>query len=434
MLIFTTPGSKFMLAKELQNKKVSMLVLVAALGYFVDIYDLVLFGMERVASLTDILGQGLSAAEIQSAAFKDDVKNTGINLFNIQMFGMLVGGIAWGIIGDKRGRLSVLFGSIIIYSLANICNGMVDSVWAYGLWRFIAGFGLAGELGAGITLVSESMSKENRGYGATIVAAVGLSGAVVAGVVNLSIDDWRLSYYIGGGLGVVLLILRFGVYESGMFAGLKEKNVKRGDIRILFRSRRTFGKYLNVILIALPVWYVMGILINLCPEITAKLGLPDAPKDAKLALTLAYAGITLGDVVSGLLSQWLRSRKKALFWFLMLAVLFTLTYFLFAARSITAFYTIVVMVGFATGYWAVFMSSASELFGTNIRATVTTTAPNFVRGGAILITLAFQWLSPLTGTIESAIIVGVIIFAVGFIALWRLEETFGKDLDYIEKT
>ena len=424
------------LKNELSDKRVGMLVLVAALGYFVDIYDLVLFGMERVSSLTDILGAGMSETVLQSKQFKGLVKDTGIMLFNWQMFGMLVGGIAWGVIGDKKGRLSVLFGSIILYSIANILNGMVVDTTQYAILRFISGFGLAGELGAGITLVSESMSKENRGWGAMIVASVGLFGAVIAGVVNMSLNDWRMSYYIGGGLGLLLLVLRIGVYESGMFSKIKESNVKRGNFLMLLSSWKTFGKYLNIILIALPVWYVMGILITLCPEVGADLSpaLKQNPPNAKLAITLAYCGITIGDIVSGWLSQYLKSRKRALLIFLILVVLCTVAYFLFAGQSLFVFYTIVVIIGFATGYWAVFMSSASELFGTNIRATVTTTAPNFVRGGAILLTMSFQMLSGNAGfgNIKAAIIVGIVTFIIAFIALKRLEETYGKDLNYVE--
>jgi MFS family permease len=420
---------------ELKNRRVGMLVLVAALGYFVDIYDLVLFGMERTNSLNDILGQTLQGDELKTA-----VKNTGISLLNIQMIGMLVGGIAWGIIGDKKGRLSVLFGSIITYSVANILNGMVEDTTTYALLRFVSGFGLAGELGAGITLVSESMSKENRGWGTMLVASVGLCGAVVAGYVGEFIDNWRWSYYIGGGMGLLLLLLRIGVYESGMFSEIKQSNVKRGDFLMLFRSWKQLAKYFNVILVALPVWYVMGILITFCPEMGRAMGMPDdqlpVPREA---IKYAYIGITIGDVASGWLSQVLRSRKKSLAVFLSLTVLCVVFYFLAAARSQTMFYIVCGVIGFATGFWAVFMSAASELFGTNIRSTVTTTAPNFVRGGTVLLTFLFQFFG--TGltfslglnNVTSAIITGVITFTVAFIALWKLEETYGKDLNYTEQ-
>lgn len=420
---------------ELKNRRVGMLVLVAALGYFVDIYDLVLFGMERTNSLNDILGETLKGDELKTA-----VKNTGISLLNIQMIGMLVGGIAWGIIGDKKGRLSVLFGSIITYSVANILNGMVEDTTTYALLRFVSGFGLAGELGAGITLVSESMSKENRGWGTMLVASVGLCGAVVAGYVGEFIDNWRWSYYIGGGMGLLLLLLRIGVYESGMFSEIKQSNVKRGDFLMLFRSWKQLGKYFNVILVALPVWYVMGILITFCPEMGRAMGMPDdqlpVPREA---IKYAYIGITIGDVASGWLSQVLRSRKKSLAVFLGLTVLCVVFYFLAAAKSQTMFYMVCGVIGFATGFWAVFMSAASELFGTNIRSTVTTTAPNFVRGGTVLLTFLFQFFG--TGltfslglsNVTSAIITGVITFTVAFIALWKLEETYGKDLNYTEQ-
>jgi len=408
----------------------SKIIIVAALGYFVDIYDLVLFGMERVSSLTDILSKTIS----DEAELKRQVKEVGISLLNWQMFGMLVGGVFWGVLGDKKGRLSVLFGSIFLYSIANIANAMVQDTTTYALLRFISGFGLAGELGAGITLVSESMDKDKRGWGATIVASVGLFGAVVAGTVGISIGNWRVSYIIGGVMGLALLVMRIGVLESTMFKSVKESNVEKGNFLSLFKTSERFIKFITIILVALPVWYVMGILITFCPELMKSLGMETPPDNARLAMTLAYVGITIGDIVSGVVSQRLQSRKKSLVLFLLLAVLFVVGYFTIAKNSVVMFYTVVILIGFATGYWAVFISTASELFGTNLRATVTTSVPNFVRGGTILITTLFQYFSKIEsiGNIYSAIIVGLIVFALGFWAWYRLEETFHKDLNYTE--
>lgn len=409
----------------------SKIIIVAALGYFVDIYDLVLFGMERVSSLTEILSETIT----DEAELKRQVKEVGISLLNWQMFGMLVGGVFWGILGDKKGRLSVLFGSIFLYSIANLANAMVQDTTTYAVLRFISGFGLAGELGAGITLVSESMDKEKRGYGATIVASVGLFGAVVAGTIGISIGNWRISYIIGGVMGLALLVMRIGVLESTMFKNLKESNVEKGNFLALFKTSHRFIKFITIILVALPVWYVMGILITFCPEIMKNLGMEKPPQNARLAMTLAYVGITIGDIVSGLVSQRFKSRKKSLVLFLMLAVLFVIGYFTVAKNSVFMFYTVVVLIGFATGYWAVFISTASELFGTNLRATVTTTVPNFVRGGTILITTLFQFLGEFEsiGNVYSAIIVGILVFALGFWAWSRLEETFHKDLNFLEE-
>ncbi len=414
-----------------QSKNLNKLIIVAALGYFVDIYDLVLFGMERVSSLKEILTESLPASQLSN--IDTLVKEIGIGLMNWQMFGMLIGGIFWGILGDKKGRLSVLFGSIFVYSVANILNGLVHDTDTYALLRFISGFGLAGE--AGITLVSESMSKEKRGYGATIVASVGLLGAVVAGTIGIAIGNWRASYIIGGIMGMLLLILRIGVLESGMFKQVKESNITKGNFLSLFTSKHRFMKFITIILVALPVWYVMAILITLCPELMKSLNMEDPPKNARLAMTLAYAGITVGDVASGLLSQKLKSRKKSLILFLSLTILFTSFYFIFAKMSIVIFYTVVTMIGFATGYWAIFIATASELFGTNLRATVTTSVPNFVRGGTILINTLFLFLANTLAleNIKAAIIVGIIVFSLGIWAWYKLEETFGKDLNYVEE-
>lgn len=416
-----------------QSKNLNKLIIVAALGYFVDIYDLVLFGMERVSSLKEILTESLPASQLSN--IDTLVKDIGIGLMNWQMFGMLVGGIFWGVLGDKKGRLSVLFGSIFVYSVANILNGLIHDTTSYAILRFVSGFGLAGELGAGITLVSESMSKEKRGYGATIVASVGLLGAVVAGTIGIAIGNWRASYIIGGIMGLMLLILRIGVLESGMFQQMKESSISKGNFLSLFTSKNRFTKFITIILVALPVWYVMAILITLCPELMKSLNMTDPPKNARLAMTLAYAGITIGDVISGLLSQKLKSRKKSLIIFLSLTILFTSFYFLFAKNSIVMFYTIVTMIGFATGYWAIFIATASELFGTNLRATVTTSVPNFVRGGTILINTLFLFLANTLAleNIKAAIIVGIIVFGLGLWAWYKLEETFGKDLNYVEE-
>jgi len=407
----------------------SKIVVVAALGYFVDIYDLVLFGMERVASLNDIL----KGVYTDPAELKKQVAEVGANLLSLQMIGMLVGGLFWGILGDKKGRLTVLFGSIITYSLANIANGFVNDTFWYGILRFVSGFGLAGELGAGITLVAETMKKEDRGIGTTIVASIGLFGAVIAGLTTIAIDNWRASYFLGGGMGLLLLFLRIGVFESGMFDSVKhDKNVSKGNFFYLFSHPKLLLKYLNIILIAVPVWFVMFFLVQFAPEMSTALGLVDGPTQGKIPIMVAYIGITIGDVVSGVMSQKMRSRKKPLFVFITLTLIGSIVYYLFANVSPVVFYCIVFFIGFGTGYWAVFMSGASELFGTNIRSTVTTTAPNFVRGSVTLMTIANASLKPTYGLVNSSLIIGAIVFVLAYLACWKLEETFAKDLNYIE--
>ncbi|HEY9843404.1 MAG: MFS transporter [Candidatus Sericytochromatia bacterium] len=396
-------------------------VLVAALGYFVDIYDLLLFSIVRIKSLKE-LGVG-------DALLLDQ----GVLLLNMQMGGMLIGGILWGILGDKRGRLSVLFGSIALYSLANILNGMVQDVNQYAVLRLIAGIGLAGELGAGITLVSEMMSSHKRGYGTTIVATVGLFGAVVAAFIASSFH-WRTCYFIGGGLGLCLLLLRVSLYESGMFARLKASaDVSRGNFFMLFQGRERVLKYLCCILIGLPIWYAIGILITFSPEFGKALGMPlDALPVAGESVKYAYIGLALGDLASGSLSQLWQSRKKVVYLFLLLTGLSIAAYFCFGGISLPMFYTCCGFVGFAVGYWAVFVTIASEQFGTNIRSTVTTTTPNFIRGTTVPITLAFNALKEPLGLSGAAIGIGVFTLLIAVACLIPLQETFGKDLDYLE--
>lgn len=416
-----------------------LIIIVAALGYFVDIYDLVLFGVVKKESLEQIMST--SSPEERAAMGKF--------LFNMQMIGMLIGGLLWGILGDKKGRLKVLFGSILLYSIANIANAFVTTTDAYAVVRIIAGIGLAGELGAGITLVSETMSKENRGYGTMIIVTFGALGAVVASEVGakgeyigsvlnsltgIQFANWQVVYIIGGLMGVVLLLLRIGTMESLMFNSISTKDaVKKGDIRMLFFDWNNFKKYLWCILVGVPIWYVIGLLVmNSADDFAPMLGVSGVSNGE--AVKYAYIGLSIGDLISGLLSQILRSRKKVVFIYLGLIVILVI-WFLFFAQGISVgtYYLFCFLLGTSSGYWAIFVTIAAEQFGTNIRSTVANTVPNFVRGSVWLIVSLFLFFTDLKiATGQSALIVGCIFLALAFYATYKLKESFGKDLDYIE--
>ena len=395
-------------------------VLIAALGYLVDMYDLFLFSIVRVPSLRSLNLSG------------DSILKNGILLLNLQMAGLLIGGIVWGIIGDKKGRLSVLFGSILIYSIANIANGFANNINQYAILRFIAGFGLAGELGAGITLVTEILPKRIRGYGTTLVATMGVLGALLAYLVSY-LFNWRASYVIGGVLGLMLMISRIRVFESGIFLKLKEKNIKRGDIRMLFNNKTRFIKYISAIVIGMPIWFVTGILITFSPEFGQAMGL-DQPVDAGKAVLFTFGAQVAGNIISGSFSQYLQNRKKVILLFILLSLAFVLVYLLAPFRQTTLFYLLCACLGFCSGYWTLFITVAAELFGSNLRATVATTVPNFVRGTVIPLTSLFVLMKNYAGVTHSALIVGILTYALALIALVYLEETFKKDLNYTEDT
>jgi MFS transporter, putative metabolite:H+ symporter len=401
----------------------SLPVIVAALGYFVDIYDLLLFSIVRKASLEDL---GItSAAELTSI---------GEFLLRVQMGGLLTGGILWGVMGDKKGRLSVLFGSILLYSLANIANGMVTTVNQYAWLRFIAGIGLAGELGAGITLVSETLPKRLRGYGTTLVATVGLMGAVVGFFIS-EWQDWRTCYYIGGGLGIILLITRVSVFESGIFLEAKNKDVQRGNFFQLFTNRVRFKKFMGCIFIGLPIWFAIGILISFSPEFAKALGIEGVVKSGA-AVMVSYLGLAVGDLTSGIASQLIKSRKKIVATFITLTLIFMMLYLFNPFHTVTFFYVTCFVVGVGIGYWALFVTIAAEQFGTNLRATVATSVPNFIRGTVIPLTLMYAFLRERIGgpdgVIFGALIVGVFTVIIAYISLFAIDETFGRDLNYEE--
>jgi len=404
----------------------SLPVIVAALGYFVDIYDLLLFTIVRVPSL-----QGLNV-DITNRAL---VIAASTKVINWQMWGMLIGGIIWGIMGDKKGRLSVLFGSIILYSIANFLTGFVQDVQQYALARFVAGVGLAGELGAGITLVSELLPKNKRGVGTSMVAGIGLFGAVAAYFTYKISGDWRLCYKIGAGLGILLLFLRISVAESGMFKHVQQKaTIVRGNFFMFFQDAKRFKKYILAILIGLPTWFVIGVLVNLSNQF-ARDFYGENKIESGRAIMYAYAAIAVGDILVGLISQYFKSRKKALYLFYFFAIISGIYFFSGNIKNDATMYAACAALGFSTGFWAIFVTMGAEQFGTNLRATAATTIPNMVRGSLPLINLMFvNWFQNINGWsfVNSAIITGIIVMAVTLIAAYFTEETFHKDLNYVE--
>jgi MFS family permease len=396
----------------------NLTVIVGALGYFVDIFDLILFPIVRNASLADL---GVPAAQVLP---------TFLRLFNFQMGGMLLGGILWGILGDKRGRMSVLFGSITIYSLANIANAFATSIPAYAALRFLAGLGLSGELGAAITLVSEVLPREVRSYGTAVVASLGITGALVADLVGTKLG-WRAAFVTGGMMGLLLLAIRIKVSDSGMFKDLARQKVEKGNFLALFRSRARFFRYLRSILAGIPIWYVVAILVASSPELAKALGVKGAVNPGH-AVASCYLGLAIGDFGSGFISQWISSRLKTILMF----QTFTLAMVLITlfSRGVTAgtYYMLCVALGFSAGYWAVFVTIASEQFGTNLRATVTVTVPNFVRGAVVPITTSFLALKAHWGIVHSALFIGICCLAVAALSLWGMEETHAKDLNFLE--
>lgn len=397
---------------------------MAALGYFVDIYDLLLFSIVRRTSL-------------QSIGVPDDQLLTqGEFVLQSQMVGLLLGGLIWGIMGDKKGRLSVLFGSILLYSLANIANGFVTTVNQYAVLRFIGGIGLAGELGAGITLVSEVLPTRLRGYGTTLVATVGLMGAVLANFIAKKFD-WQIAYFIGGGLGIVLLVARVSIFESGVFLKLKEQTVQRGNFFQLFSTATRFKKFVGSVFIGLPIWFVIGILITFSPEFAKALHI-NGTISAGDAVMYSYIGLAVGDLVSGFISQALRSRKKVVFLYVIVTTVMILVYLFTPGRSVFNFYLTCFLLGVSIGYWALFVTMAAEQFGTNLRSTVATSAPNFIRGMVVPLTLGFRFMREQLGGGESAVIygalvVGITTIIIAFLALQWVEETFSRDMNFVEE-
>ena len=393
-------------------------VIVSALGFFVDVYDLLLFGIVRKPSLSAL---GLSAEEVFSE---------GEFIISIQMLGLLVGGIVWGILGDKKGRLKVLFASILMYSIANILNGLVTNIPQYIVLRFIAGVGLAGELGAGITLVSELLPKEKRGIAAAMIASFGILGAITAFLTS-RIFDWRMCYFIGGGLGLILLLLRVSVQESGLYQAITQKDVQRGNFLMFFNNKDRFVRYMRCIMIGLPAWFIIGVLVTFSDQFGKEFGIADI--DPAQSIMYLYLAIALGDLSVGLLSQQLKSRKKALYVFYAISIFFVVLYFLQSGGSASTFYLICAGLGYGTGFTVVYITMSAEQFGTNLRASAAVSVPNMVRGALPLIIILFKFMRQFFGSyITGGAVTAVILFAIAIVAAYFTKETFGKDLDFVE--
>lgn len=408
------------------SRNLKLTILVASLGYFVDIYDLQLFNIVSKSSL-----KGIGITDTATIEHYDYL------LFLWQMGGTIFGGLLWGIIGDKKGRKKILFGSILIYSLANLANAFVTNVEMYSLIRFIAGVGLAGELGAAVTLINESMDREKRGIGTMIIVTMGALGAVAAvGVSKISLaipglQNWQLAYIIGGVLGLLLLFLRFQTFESGLFDTM-EKKVQKGNFLMLFTNKNRLLRYLACIAIGLPVWFCVGLLIKFSGKFASVLQV-NGTIDPTTCIVFCYLGLSVGDLISGGFSQWTKSRKKIIFAYLTTTILISLYFLLVKGHSVFTFYTLSFLLGATTGYWVLFVSNAAEQFGTNIRATVASTVPNFVRGSTVPIVLSYKALEPHFGEINSALIMGAITISLAIAAVLYLPETFSKNLDFIEQ-
>jgi predicted MFS family arabinose efflux permease len=401
------------------NRAVAASVVVAALGYFVDLYDIVIFGVVRVASLTDL---GITGEANTS---------WGIDLLNLQMIGMLIGGVFWGVIGDKFGRRFALLATITVYSLANIANGFVTTVEQYAVLRFIAGVGLAGELGAGVTLVAELLPARLRGYGTTVISFLGLVGALTASFVG-GYFEWRMAYFVGGGMGLVVLAGRWWVLrESAMFEAHRAQARGQGDLRILFGAMPTFSRFLAVITVGVPIWYVSALFVNFSPELGHALNLTGALPVADV-LRWQATGLAIGSAASGLISEWLKNRRGVVFGFIASMIVMTAVLLSLGGRTPALYCQLMFVMGLAQGYWTVFMTLSAEQFGLNIRATVTTSVPNFVRAMVVPVTLLLKALLPALGMIKGVLLIGIAVYGLALLGLYSLRETYGRDLDYFE--
>lgn len=404
--------------KNQHSSVLNLAVVIAGLGFFIDAFDLFLFNVYRIPSLKDL---GLSG---------EALTKKGEWLLSIQMAGMMAGGIISGMIGDKKGRVKALYGSILLYSLCNVANAFVQDINSYAVIRFLAGAGLAGELGSGITLVSESMTVEKRGYGTILVATLGALGAVAAGLAG-DFLPWRQAFFVAGLAGFALLLMRVGSMESEIFMKKENANSSRGSFKLLFSSPSRTIKYFACILVGIPIWYSVGLLITLSPELAKEHHISNLKLST--CFILFQVGVASGDLASGMISQWLKMRKWIILAFMVIGIIASFIHFVLLYQS-AVFYGSSFCMGLGCGYLSVFVTSTAEQFGTNLRVTVTATVTNFMRGAVTLLIPLHTWLQQSfhLSLSEGLIATGVLIWTAALISAYYLPETFGKDLNFKE--
>jgi MFS family permease len=397
-------------------------VLIAGLGFFVDAFDLLLFNVLRIPSLSEL---GFSGSELT---------RNGETLLAFQMAGMMLGGIGSGMLADRFGRASVLFGSILLYSLANLANAFVNSYDMYAVLRFIAGLGLAGELGAGIAMVGERMHAEKRGLGTILVATLGGLGAVAAGLSG-DLLHWRTAYVVAGAMGLLLLLLRMKGLESDLFHQTRNNTaVRRGKFFDLFSKKERRNRFLRCVFAGIPIWYCVGMLVSFAPDLAGEHGVTGISLGT--CFVLFQTGIACGDLSSGLLSQYFRSRRKIMLGFMLLALCVCVLWFMqFYSTHFISFSLLSLLMGLGCGYLSVFVTTTSEQFGTNLRVTATSSATNLMRGSiAVLVPLHLFLVESIgLSRSDSLAAIGIVVWAAALYAVHAMNETFGKSLDFVEQ-
>lgn len=399
------------------SKQEILTVLVVALGYYVDAYDLLVMSAVRKPSL---LSLGVPESE---------TLNIGLSLLNYQLVGLMIGGVMWGVIADKYGRKKALFGSILIYSFANIANGYINSVNMYYWLRIIAGFGLAGELGVGISLITENVAKERRTISTAIVSFFGMLGASTGGWFG-SIFEWQNCFLIGGFAGLLLLLLRLKVEESVMFNEIKDKNVSKGNIWMIIKNPKTLLTYFFCTLAGAASILFIGVFIQSTPELGKLFNLNIT---AGIALIWYYLGASVSEIIAGLLSKLLKERKAPIYIFYAISLLAITNFCVNVPNSPYFFYLNCLFLGFGLGWWSQLITLSAELFGINVRATAATSIPTFARAWNIPFSNIFKQNIPNLGIVNSAFGIGVIVVSLAIISITMVKETFENDANFIER-
>jgi MFS transporter, putative metabolite:H+ symporter len=381
-------------------------------GYFIDIFDLVLFSTLRISSFEEL--------KITDPTYWTVV------FFNLQMTGILVGGIFWGKMADIKGRSWSFMGTILVFSIANIINGLTSSLTVYGICRFIAGFGLAGEMGSGIALICEKVPDEKRSLYLGFVSSLGCIGAVLSGWLG-DIVYWRYLFIGSGFAGILLTLLRKNLLEPDLFRKTATLNIPRGQWKTLFQSPPDLIRFILLIFLGIPMWYIIGILWSFSTEMTSTIGLNIFTSGQ--AILWGYVGVWMGDMLMPFVSQFLKSRIFTIQICLIMMLLGVIYLFQFQPHSLLSFQLTHIFLGFTIGYWAVYATLCGESFGTNIRALTSTSLPSLIRFSSIPMMIIYQYGRD-ENELNIALGMGLTVLCISMITTYFIKDTFQKDIDF----
>ncbi len=411
---------------QYKNSSYFIILLVTSLGNFVDYGDMFMASLVRNDA---IVALGI-------AQTKEAVLAVGLNLESFQAVGFLLGCFTWGIFADKKGRLQVLYISTLVYSLANILNGLLSPEWShvyywYGGCRLFSGWGLSAEFSVAITLIVEYFSVKKRIIGTMLMTGLGFLGVFLVSWLKFYTHILWNEFFIWGGVaGLVLLVFRFAAQESFMFLNQQTAAIKKGSLMTLLKQKKYSRQFFLTVWLVLPIFLVQ-LILKFSPNISQQIN--SEIISIALVLLIYDAFSIFSDILGCYISYLFNNRMRVLKFYLILIFLALLGFAIWPPLTTFSWYWVYVpILGLANGYWGLWGTMIAELFGINVRATATTFIVNLSRSFVLILSITFKDLDLRYGFSISVIVLTLVTCGLAFWSVFKIPETAHKNLEYVE--